>query len=468
MCYHSRSTMTQKSMTTYASLLRRLLDEDWFGPAAELRVRHVLEHGTPEAIALAAHEFIRDLIRGGRLQIREGNLDIPGAQLTAADPTRRLLFTLPALALHDSGVLPVQLDPRQGLAPRFTADDFARLLERMNQGVFASVERAADLKGVVTVILDLCREFLHVPTALLLSTGLPIPGGIARGPRAPALGFPRAEPESNSAPAGDPQALPAAWGDWAQRALRHPGQALYLPDFGRIAPRCRPAARGSAIILPLHGGEGSGGAVLLGVSPEPLWFHDERLARLRLLAVHLRRVLNYSIHLQNAVACDYLTSVYNRSSFEDQLARTLAGADRKKQGFALLIIDIDDFRQFNSRYGYDAGDEVLRSIAGELGRALRATDLLARYGGEEFTVILSPDLAAAEARQIGERLRAAAQRRAVVVRDLAGKSHGVQVTVSIGGALFPRDGQNRDQLWSQANRMLLAAKAAGKNQVHFP
>ena len=441
--------MRERSTISYAGLLQRLRDEGYLAPAESSRVERLLADPSPERIALGAHEIVRWLVRSGRLRVRHGDPRHPLAGLTVADEQRGLLFVFPGLAPEEAGVCRPPLEPSFGPPPDFSREEVWALFERLSRQALSSVDRAADLRVVVIQILDSLREFLELPTALLFSAGLSIPGGIARGPRLSAA-----------------RELPPAWSYWAQRVREsRDGSAIYLHDFQALPPEQRPAPEGSALLLRLEIDGLPGEAVLAGVAGEPGWFHEGRLARLRVLAAHFRRLFAYALRLQASISIDSLTGIYNRAFFEDQLRRTLAGASRQRQGCALLIVDIDDFKSFNQRFGYDAGDEVLCQVAQGLKRALRTTDILARYGGEEFAVLLMPELAAATATQIGERLRAAIERLEVGVPTLAGTTQAVRVTVSIGGAFFPQDGLGRDALWSQANRMLLEAKAAGKNCV---
>lgn len=446
--------MRERSTTSYAGLLRRLLAEGYFSPGEVERVERLLESASGERIALGTHEFVRRLLRSERLSLRQGEPAHPQDALTVADERRGLLFVLPALAIAEAGLCRPPLDPDFGPPADFTREEALALFERLSRQALSSVDRAADLRAAVIGVLDAVREFLEVPTTLFFSSGLPVPGGLARGARL-------APPSHGSA------SLHGAWGHWAQRALESDDDRIcYLTDVAALPASERPLERGSALLLRIEIPNSQSQAVLGAVSPEPLWFHADRLARMRLLAAHFRRLLGYALRLQASIAYDSLTAIYNRSFFEDHLRRTLAGASRRSQGFALLIADIDDFKSFNQRYGYDAGDEVLRQAARALKSGLRATDVLARYGGEEFAVLLMPELSTDRAALIAERLRAAIERLEVTVPTLHGSTARVHFTVSIGAAFFPRDGGDRDALWSQANRMLLEAKAmAGKNCV---
>jgi diguanylate cyclase (GGDEF)-like protein len=460
--------MRDQVPTTHSGLLKRISRTDLLAPEEARRIRRLLESASREAIAFAAHETVRQLVRGGRLTLRQGSLEHPGASIVAADERRGFIFALPALVTPAQPMLRPSLDPGIGPRPSFASHEIAHLIRHESGIAVSSVEQAADLKTVITRILDLTRSFLTVPAALFFSRSLPIPSSIARGPRRLILG---GQPRSAGQDAPTPDSsigLPKAWGPWVAEAEKNAEQALYLPDFRLLHKERRPLPEGSALLVPLGTDEPSWRGVLMAIAPQPFWFDQEKLARMRMLAPYLGSQLTYAVRLQSVVSFDFLTSVYNRASFGDHLSRTLDGTERKEENFALLIIDIDDFKSFNTRYGYDAGDQVLKSVARALARGLRSTDVLARYGGEEFAAILAPHLSATEAAQIAERLRAAIEHLRIEVPTLSGTSIRVQVTVSIGGALFPADGRVRDELWNQANRMLLEVKAEGKNGVRFP
>ncbi|MFH1143373.1 MAG: GGDEF domain-containing protein [Candidatus Eisenbacteria bacterium] len=467
------ATMNDRLDTTYAGLLNRLSDGGYLTASERTRLPGILA-ASAEVQSHATHELLRRLVRQNRLALHQGSLDHPGAAITAADERRGLLFVLPALRFRERGVLHPPLDPLLGPPPSLNSDEALQLFDHLGGDLFNSAPPAGDLRSMVVDILDQLRVLLQAPAALCSGRGLPLPGGIARGPRELVLGGGQASPEArspHSPDAGTPPdsapGLPAAWEHWMRRAAERSTEAVYLFDFQELDPPL-PARRGSALLVPIFSTDPVWDAVLAAVAPHPYWFDEERVARARLLRNHAQSALAYAVRLQGLISVDFLTGVYNRSFFVDQFMRTMAGAMRKHQSFALLILDIDDFRGFNSRHGYDAGDAVLRSIAQVLKRTLRTTDVLARYGGEEFAVILAPPVTSAEARQIGERLRAAVESLPVMVPTLAGERQQVAVTVSIGGALFPSDGRVRDELWNQANQMLLQAKSTGKNRVRFP
>ncbi|WP_263384223.1 GGDEF domain-containing protein [Granulicella arctica] len=157
---------------------------------------------------------------------------------------------------------------------------------------------------------------------------------------------------------------------------------------------------------------------------------------------------------------DGLTSLFNRTYFMDRLRREMAQAVRHHMPLSLLMVDTDNFKQINDRYGHTAGDHVLQSLAHTCTLLLREGDVLARYGGEEF-VLLLPATSEDGAWQVAEKLRSALEAMRVTLIDL---EEPMSITVSIG--LSGRQGQDdtADALFGRADRALYRAKLAGKNR----
>ncbi len=151
---------------------------------------------------------------------------------------------------------------------------------------------------------------------------------------------------------------------------------------------------------------------------------------------------------------DALTGLRNRRSFDEYLQWTLG--QRGKADVALLILDIDRFKQYNDRYGHAAGDACLQRVAEALrGALLRSVDLIARYGGEEFVVLL-PGVTAVGAREVAERLR---QRVESLGIAHAGSTVAPVVTVSVGVAhAFPANAIGGERLFALADGALYASK----------
>ena len=153
---------------------------------------------------------------------------------------------------------------------------------------------------------------------------------------------------------------------------------------------------------------------------------------------------------------DSLTGLYNRAQLPELLARELARAERHRHSFSILMIDIDHFKRFNDTHGHQTGDDLLRHFAGVLKSSLRSCDLAARYGGEEFLVLLT-ETGPPGALSMAEKLRAS-----VEASRLRGE---MGVTVSIGVASYPDNGEEVELLISQADAALYECKRGGRNRV---
>jgi diguanylate cyclase (GGDEF)-like protein len=158
---------------------------------------------------------------------------------------------------------------------------------------------------------------------------------------------------------------------------------------------------------------------------------------------------------------DYLTGLRTRGYFEQQLDLEFKRAERRRQKFALLMIDIDHFKQLNDTFGHHIGDQVLRDVASILMKDMREVDTVARYGGEEFVMIL-PETTENGARYVAQRLRRAVEQ----AKFFAGSPQSIQhLTISVGIAVFDTDAQFKRDLIEFADAALYAAKHAGRNQV---
>ncbi len=164
--------------------------------------------------------------------------------------------------------------------------------------------------------------------------------------------------------------------------------------------------------------------------------------------------------LRSMAAIDELTRVYNRRHFFDQLDRELAAARRYSMPISVLILDLDGLKGLNDRFGHEAGDEALRTLAQRLVRYSRASDIVARLGGDEFAVILSRTDSEGAA-QIARRLQTSVEDDVPV----AGKGHRLRIAVSCGFASFPDDAEDAGQLLRQADGRMYAAKAARRGSA---
>jgi diguanylate cyclase (GGDEF)-like protein len=181
------------------------------------------------------------------------------------------------------------------------------------------------------------------------------------------------------------------------------------------------------------------------------------LARLVAVAIQNQTML------EKLVFVDPLTGVYNRAFYDRQVALEIERANRTNQKFALLVIDVDDFKPINDRHGHRAGDLVLSQLAREVRARMRKIDLMFRYGGEEF-VLLLPGADLDEAQRTAERLRLVVSEQRFLPE---GAPSPLRVTVSVGGAVYPDQSRTKTGIFSAADTALYRAKQAGKNRVAF-
>ncbi|RVV98806.1 diguanylate cyclase [Mesobaculum littorinae] len=158
-------------------------------------------------------------------------------------------------------------------------------------------------------------------------------------------------------------------------------------------------------------------------------------------------------------ALDPLTGLYNRRYAENHLAGVVDRARRMQQSFSVLMLDLDNFKRVNDRYGHGGGDAVLCETALRLRDDLRGPDLLARIGGEEFLIVL-PDCGRAEAEPIADRIRARLSQSPVALPN----GGAITVTASIG--LAESDGtESSTSVIARADAALYRAKSGGRNRV---
>jgi diguanylate cyclase (GGDEF)-like protein len=226
-------------------------------------------------------------------------------------------------------------------------------------------------------------------------------------------------------------------------------------------PRPTPAHPQVEALLPLAIRAPGWGLLLLqrdgsdGFSTEEMALAGE-FARLAVL--HADEALA-ALQLRRSAELDALTGTLNRRSIDQWLVRSFLDAHRRQQPLSVLFIDVDHFKAINDRIGHPGGDHCLRQVATILRTSLDEGDLLGRYGGEEFIVVL-PGRAGAQAREVGERLRAAVER-----SHFEYEGHAQPLTVSIGVATrLERDSEPAATI-ERADKALYAAKHHGRNCV---
>ena len=165
--------------------------------------------------------------------------------------------------------------------------------------------------------------------------------------------------------------------------------------------------------------------------------------------------------LEDAVHHDALTGLPNRRLLHDRLAQAILRSNRSGRLLAVCYLDLDGFKGVNDTLGHDAGDEVLRIVAGRLNHVLRGNDTVARLGGDEFVLLLEDLEGDADTSQLLQRL----------LHDVAQPilTHGAaaSVTASIGVTLYPLDKGEPGLLLTHADEAMYVAKNSGKSRYHF-
>jgi diguanylate cyclase (GGDEF)-like protein/PAS domain S-box-containing protein len=166
-------------------------------------------------------------------------------------------------------------------------------------------------------------------------------------------------------------------------------------------------------------------------------------------------------HIHNLAQFDQLTGLPNRNLFNDRLEQALIRSQRSQQPVGLMFIDLDRFKYVNDSLGHQAGDELLKQVAGRLSECVRKQDTVARLGGDEFTIILE---------QINK-AESCAMVAAKILKKLAEKVDLGQQHVTIGGSIgisiFPDDAEEAEGLIKNADMAMYQAKQLGKNQYRF-
>lgn len=163
--------------------------------------------------------------------------------------------------------------------------------------------------------------------------------------------------------------------------------------------------------------------------------------------------------VQRLSETDELTGLPNMRAFSVALNRHRDSAVMRDRPFGLMMVDADNLKEVNDRYGHSVGNQVIRAVAEGIRRSIRSADLVARYGGDEF-ILLLPDTTEQAAREAGERIRM------MVASTLidTGKD-AVTTTVSIGYATYPSMATEVDDLMVRADEALYASKRAGRNRI---
>lgn len=177
----------------------------------------------------------------------------------------------------------------------------------------------------------------------------------------------------------------------------------------------------------------------------------------------VKAIHKYTEDLEYYATKDPLTTFYNQRVFRDILENEIVRADRHSYSFGLFVIDCDNFKIINDRYGHSFGDKYLQAFASTLELAKRPEDVAARYGGDEFALII-PECDEKEAREVAKSIQSAIEALKIQTEQKA----QVQATASIGAAMYPSHAKTGKELFNIADAMMYRSKRSGKNAITFP
>ncbi len=249
--------------------------------------------------------------------------------------------------------------------------------------------------------------------------------------------------------------------------LTHPAP-IHLPDLEKqiVTTQAFTDLQNNEIelVMPVISSQKVNGVLCFGPRVKKGQYEERELQQITILGNIISIAVNNALLYEEVEQLSYtdgMTDLHNYRYFELRLKEEVMRHNRTRAGLSLLILDVDHFKNFNDTLGHQAGDRVLRKLAGILKETVRENDIVARYGGEEFAVIL-PAVDRAGAKILAERIR---QR----VEESFFEGEHVQplgkVTVSVGEANLPHDSDNFMDLIRKADTALYAAKKNGRNQV---
>lgn len=217
----------------------------------------------------------------------------------------------------------------------------------------------------------------------------------------------------------------------------------------------------SQAAMPLRSGESVVGVLVVASTVQRELTRAE-VERLQVIANQSSLALqNALLHeeLERLSVTDRLTELYNHGYFHQRLDEEVGRAARFGHSLSLVMLDIDDFKEFNDTYGHPRGDKVLKAVSNIIRQNLRDIDVAARYGGEEFCIVL-PETDAEGACAVAQRIRKSMEAYPFVEGLV-----GVHKTVSVGVASYPRHATSQSRLIDAADKAMYRAKKDGKNRV---
>ncbi len=216
------------------------------------------------------------------------------------------------------------------------------------------------------------------------------------------------------------------------------------------------------LAVPLKSQDGIVGALMVNTDTSQEHYSlDERelleFVSTQIAAAIERKKMLEELHFR--ALFDLLTGLPNRQLFRDRLKQALVRARRNKHTFAVLYLDLDKFKQANDQFGHEAGDILLQEVARRLQACVRESDTVARMGGDEFVILLDNITEPEIVGQVAEKVLSELSRPYLLVTAQA------EMSVSIGTAVYPRDGETEQALLHHADKKMYQVKSRGGREV---
>ncbi|MGH7885171.1 MAG: diguanylate cyclase [Thermodesulfobacteriota bacterium] len=225
----------------------------------------------------------------------------------------------------------------------------------------------------------------------------------------------------------------------------------------------------TSLIIPLSATDEKIEEVIFGVvfigSSNKEKFNEEQKNLAKILIQQAAKGIKYSINLKNVKELaikDGLSGLYNQKHFKEMLSNSIAKAQRFSEKLSLILMDIDNFKEINDKYGHLAGDKIISEVGKVILNSLREIDLSARYGGDEFAVLLE------KTDQPGARIAAEKIKNRFTNTPVKFNNENINVSFSMGIATYPENAASHERLIEKADLSLYEAKRNGKNMIiHF-
>jgi diguanylate cyclase (GGDEF)-like protein len=417
--------LDEEGLALYRSLAG-VADEDQVRRGAVRLLDRLCDLGCVERLA-------RDEVDGG-VRIRYRNMITLDA----------ISITVPSLPAAPAAAPPAEETEPAAVAPAFPTS----FLEAV-----AASSRRVDLAGALNHLFDHVQEMVgYDHLALFMSKGLSNSPAASLSELEDVYRWPVEERRSPLSLVGEVEAS---------------GETVSVADLSRdsrYAHAGSNASTGSLVVAPLRA-EAYVYGVLEVWSERAAAYNDEDVRLIAFVARFAAGLIKRRLEVEELIFVDQTSQIHNRRYFDEQLSREIERCKRTGRSMALLIADLDGFKQVNDTMGHAAGDSILRQVGRILTENARQLDIVARFGGEEFGIIL-PDVTRETAHAVAERMRSTVATHEFVTGTVFQPT--CEVTVSIGGALYPLDAQSRAELIDRADRVALyEAKRQGKNRVVF-